>query len=134
MSIIVFRIPRFLAISQERVTLLKIDLTEVPHTGPRTFLNFLLALDLDVLDAHIAILGVPFGMPYCPSEMTNDQSRAPDAIRQLSKFAYDVTNNFDWDSRLKRSSKESTSVFCLLKRPHLKTNGASDEDLQLIER
>lgn len=72
-------------------------LTESPRGPLRTFLNFPLALDLDALNAHIAILGIPYGMPYNASEMANDQSRAPDAIRQLSEFAHDVGNNFDWD-------------------------------------
>ena len=36
-----------------------------PPSGPvRTFLDFPFAGDLDALEADIAILGVPFGMPY----------------------------------------------------------------------
>ena len=68
-----------------------------PGTPPATFLNFPLSRDLDCLDTHIAILGIPFGMPYRPSEMANDQSRAPDAIRQFSRFANETRIHYDWD-------------------------------------
>ncbi len=74
-------------------------LTQPPGTTPGTFLNFPLASDLDNLDADIAILGVPFGMPYEPSAMANDQSRTPDALRQSAKpfdIAY-IRDHFDWD-------------------------------------
>lgn len=73
------------------------QLTEPPGTLPRTFLDFPLAEDLDTLNADIAILGIPFGMPYQASSTPNEQSRAPDAIRQAS-FDIDYTrNHYDWD-------------------------------------
>lgn len=72
-------------------------LTKAPSGPPRTFLDFPLALDLDALDANIAILGIPYGLPYRPSEMANDQSRAPDAIRQSSAMADYTRNHYDWD-------------------------------------
>jgi len=74
-------------------------LTEPPGATPRTFLDFPLQTNLDDLNAHIAILGIPFGMPYHPSAMANDQSLAPDALRQASSMediAY-TKNHFDWD-------------------------------------
>jgi len=74
-------------------------LTAVPGTTPGTFLDFPLETDLDSLDADIAVLGIPFGMPYQSSAMANDQSRAPDAIRQTTGYldiAY-TRNHFDWD-------------------------------------
>ncbi len=74
-----------------------IGLTKAPGGPPRTFLDFPLALDLESLEADIAILGIPYGMPYVPSEMANDQSRAPDAIRQASDWTEAVRNHFDWD-------------------------------------
>jgi len=49
--------------------------------------------------ADIAILGIPFGNPYAVSEMANDQSRAPDAIRQflsMSDIKYS-RNHYDFD-------------------------------------
>lgn len=74
-------------------------LIEPPDATPGTFLDFPLVTNLDSLEADIAILGIPFGMPYESSAMANDQSRAPDAIRQatsLSDIAY-TKNHFDWD-------------------------------------
>ncbi len=73
------------------------NLTEAPGGPPGTFLNFPLALDLAALEADIAILGIPYGMPYRPAEMANDQSRAPDAIRQASDSPYYTTDHYDWD-------------------------------------
>ena len=72
-------------------------LTAAPGTPPSTFLEYPLALDLDNLAADIAILGIPFGMPYAPNEMANDQSRAPDAFRLCSPEADLTKNHFDWD-------------------------------------
>ena len=72
-------------------------LTAAPGAPPRTFLGFPLALDLDALDAAIAILGIPYGMPYTPGEMANDQSCAPDAIRRASEQPRYARECFDWD-------------------------------------
>ena len=72
-------------------------LTELPGMSPRTFLDFPFAGDLDNLNADIAILGIPFGMPYHAAAMANDQSRAPDAIRQASAHAEYTRANYDWD-------------------------------------
>lgn len=63
---------------------MKNSLTQKPTGAPTTFLNFPFEANLDELSADIAVLGVPFGMPYTVEEMANDQSRAPDAIRQVS--------------------------------------------------
>ena len=60
------------------------EFTAAPGTTPGTFLDFPLETNLDSLEADIAVLGVPFGMPYESSAMANDQSRAPDAIRQTT--------------------------------------------------
>ncbi len=73
------------------------SLTQAPGGPPRSFLDFPLVLDLDALAADIAILGIPFGVPYRPAEMANDQSLAPDAIRQASAFPAYTRNHFDWD-------------------------------------
>ncbi|MEM1286228.1 MAG: agmatinase [Pseudomonadota bacterium] len=75
------------------------NLTEKPRAIPATFLNFPFQGDLDELDADVAILGIPFGMPYTPSAMANEQSRAPDALRQASddtEIAYTL-NHHDFD-------------------------------------
>lgn len=72
-------------------------LTQAPGKPCATFLDFPLALDLDKLDADIAILGIPFGMPYSPPEQANDQSRAPDALRQVAADVSYTLNHYDWD-------------------------------------
>ncbi len=72
-------------------------LLEAPGGSSQTFLDFPLTLDLDALNAHIAFLGIPYGMPYVPSEMANDQCRAPDALRRASDQTYCARNCYDWD-------------------------------------
>jgi agmatinase len=72
-------------------------LTERPGLVPQTFLDFPYTDDLDGLHADIAILGIPFGMPYQAAAMANDQSRAPDAIRQASLDIDYTLNHYDWD-------------------------------------
>ncbi|MEE9416112.1 MAG: agmatinase [Acidimicrobiales bacterium] len=72
-------------------------LTEPPTHGPQTFLDFPLVTDLDHLAADICILGIPFGKPYQPTEMANDQSRAPDAIRQSGKYGEASVLHYDFD-------------------------------------
>ncbi len=76
-------------------------LIESPSVSPCTFLDFPLVSDLDNFQADIAIFGIPFGMPYAPDSMANDQSRAPDAIRQFTNKSdiYYSVNHFDWDLR-----------------------------------
>ena len=73
------------------------ELTTAPVGSPSTFLNFPLALDLDALAADIAILGIPYGLPYHVNERANDQSLAPDALRQASVDVDYTVNHFDWD-------------------------------------
>ena len=79
----------------------RIPLTELPKGIAKGFLGFPLNLDLENLDAQIAILGVPYGLPYYPNELANDQSTAPDLLRQNAQDAsWDeprTTNHFDWD-------------------------------------
>lgn len=77
------------------------SLVESPKLSPCTFLDFPLVTDLDNFQADIAILGIPFGMPYSPDSMANDQSRAPDAIRQFSNQLdiFYTVNHYDWDLR-----------------------------------
>ena len=51
-------------------------LTVPPRSVFTTFMNFPLATDLDRLDAHVAIIGMPYGDPYSIDEVTNDQTNA----------------------------------------------------------
>ncbi|MBT3624183.1 MAG: arginase [Gammaproteobacteria bacterium] len=74
-------------------------LTSRPGNHGRTFLNFPFTSDLDELEADFALLGIPCGMPYEPLSIANDQSTAPDIIRNAPTMA-DIEytkNHFDWD-------------------------------------
>ncbi len=54
---------------------------------------------INAFDGDIAILGIPYGLPYETHAMANDQSKAPDAIRQFtnqSDILY-TRNHYDWD-------------------------------------
>ena len=72
-------------------------LTERPAGPCAAFLNFPLALDLDNLDADIAILGIPYGLPYAPYEPANDQSKAPNALRHAAHDPSYTRDHYDWD-------------------------------------
>lgn len=73
--------------------------TQAPTATPQTFLNFPLVNNIDNLSADIAILGVPFGMPYSVEGQANDQSNAPDHIRNWSTLSeIEMTlNHYDFD-------------------------------------
>lgn len=74
-------------------------LVERPSRVPSTFLYFPFEDDLDNLDADIAVLGIPFGMPYSPDGLANDQSLAPDALRQtpIESDVFYSLNHYDFD-------------------------------------
>ncbi|MDH5176234.1 MAG: agmatinase [Gammaproteobacteria bacterium] len=74
-------------------------LLDPPADMPRGFLDFPVAGSLENLNADVAVLGVPFGMPYDVASMANEQSRAPDALRRATSAA-DIRytrQHFDWD-------------------------------------
>jgi agmatinase len=72
-------------------------LTVAPRAVTQTFCQFPLALDLDALDAHVAILGLPYGDPYSIDEVTNDQTNAPTAVRRASDKAWEGLGQWDFD-------------------------------------
>jgi agmatinase len=72
-------------------------LTVAPRQGFKSFLDFPLALDLDTLDAQVAILGIPYGDPYSIDEVTNDQTNAPTAVRQASDRISEGPERWDFD-------------------------------------
>ena len=72
-------------------------LTVPPRQGFKSFLDVPLALDLDKLDAHVAILGIPYGDPYSIDEVTNDQTNAPTAVRQASDVISTGPDQWDFD-------------------------------------
>lgn len=74
-----------------------LPLTTRPEAGYETFLFSDLALNLDALKADIAFLGIPHGSPYDMRFVNNDQSRAPDAIRQVSERAVRALEHYDFD-------------------------------------
>ena len=72
-------------------------LTQPPKQAQRTFLYAPLATDLDALEADVAILGIPYGDPYSIDEVTNDQTRAPDAIRAATERFCRAVDRWDFD-------------------------------------
>ena len=78
---------------------MKTNLIGPPTLQPHSFLGFPMIDSIDEFDGHIAILGIPYGMPYDTHAMANDQSRAPDAIRQFTNQAdiHYSRNHYDWD-------------------------------------
>jgi arginase family enzyme len=72
-------------------------LTVEPRKVRQSFMDFDIALDLDHLDADIAILGLPYGDPYNMDEVTNDQTNAPTAIRRASRRVSDRLERWDFD-------------------------------------
>lgn len=71
--------------------------TQPPRFDVPTFLNFPLCYDFSGLDAHFAILGVPFGLPYAPGGSPNDQANAPAAIRRESARLSLGLDRWDFD-------------------------------------
>jgi agmatinase len=70
-------------------------LTVAPRGEGITFMGFAHASDLDRLDAHVAIIGMPYGDPYSIDEVDNDQTNGPAAVRRASRR---ISQNLDrWD-------------------------------------
>jgi agmatinase len=72
-------------------------LTTAPRSDAQSFLGFPIALDLDRLDAHIAILGSPYGEAYSIDEISNDQTNAPTAVRRYAERALRNLERWDFD-------------------------------------
>lgn len=72
-------------------------LTEAPRAAPRTFLDLPFAGDLDRLEADVAVLGIPHGLPYWTEDLGNDQSRAPDALRAAGQLTEMTLTHWDFD-------------------------------------
>jgi len=71
--------------------------TVAPRTGHPTLLYSELDLDIDNLKADIAVLGMPYGSPYDPSDFGNDQTNAPSAIRQATDRVARRPDHYDFD-------------------------------------
>lgn len=76
---------------------MSLPLTVAPQTNHKSLLFSELALDLDNLSAHFAVLGMPYGAAYTPQDYNNDQVRAPTAIRQASDRVIRGPERFDFD-------------------------------------
>lgn len=72
-------------------------LTVPPRLGHQSFLYAPVVTDLDALDAHFAILGIPYGDPYSIDEVTNDQTNAPTAVRQATDRFCRSLERYDFD-------------------------------------
>lgn len=73
------------------------SLTVTPRREFQTFMDIPLQTDVESLDAHIAVIGLPYGAPYTIDEATNDQTNAPTAIRRESARLSIGPNRFDYD-------------------------------------
>lgn len=70
---------------------------QAPRRIYQTFMDFPLCADVDALDAHVAVLGIPYGDPYDIDEVTNDQTNAPTAIRRESQDILMGLDHYDFD-------------------------------------
>jgi agmatinase len=74
------------------------QLNPVP-IGRATFLDVPRCTDLDHLDAHIAVIGVPFGVPYDIRRLSVSVT-APQAIREASlRFSPRYLSHYDFEFR-----------------------------------
>lgn len=73
------------------------NLTHKPLRNHETFLYSELVTNFDDIKADIAILGMPFGSAYSPHSFTNDQSRAPQILRNLSDRIVRHPDHYDFD-------------------------------------
>lgn len=72
-------------------------LTIRPEAGFDSFLYSKVETDLDKLAADIAFLGIPHGSPYAMRHVNNEQSRTPDAIRQVTERTVRALEHYDFD-------------------------------------
>lgn len=73
------------------------QLTQPPGNNGKTFLDLPFHADPATLDAHVAIIGIPHGMPYGPPGRANDQSNAPSAVRAVSDLISEPLDHWDFD-------------------------------------
>ena len=72
-------------------------LTVPPRTGHKTLLYSDLVTNFENLVADIAVLGMPFGSAYGPHAYSNDQSHAPQAIRDVTDRLVRDPKHYDFD-------------------------------------
>jgi agmatinase len=72
-------------------------LTGAPRREFQSFHDFPICLDLDALDADIAIIGIPYGAAYSMDEVSNDQTNAPTHIRRYCERSLRGLDRYDFD-------------------------------------
>jgi len=94
---------------------MSVKLTEIPGTLKKGLLGVPFCKNLDELEANIAILGIPYGLPYYPNEFANDQSLTPDLLRQNAQDGAwhepRTINHFDWDLGGNLLDNQNISIF-----------------------
>ena len=87
-------------------------LTVKPRTGHKSLLYSELVTELDGLVADIAVLGMPFGSPYSPRSYTNDQTNAPQVIRDVTDRIVRAPEHYDFDMEEKTFALLISGTFC----------------------
>ena len=72
-------------------------LTVAPRREFQSFHDLPIVTDLDNIDAHVAILGLPYGSPYTMDDVTNDQTNAPTHVRRYCERALRGLKRWDFD-------------------------------------
>lgn len=72
-------------------------LTVAPRREFQSFHDLPIVLDLDSIEADVAILGLPYGAPYSMDDVTNDQTNAPTHVRRLCDRALRGLDRWDFD-------------------------------------
>jgi len=72
-------------------------LTAAPRREFQSFHDFPICLDLDRLEADVAIIGIPYGAAYTVDEVSNDQTNAPTHIRRSCERALRGLDRFDFE-------------------------------------
>ena len=73
------------------------NLTVAPRREFQSFHDLPIVLDLDSIDADVAILGIPYGAPYSMDDVTNDQTNAPTHVRRYCERALRGIERWDFD-------------------------------------
>ncbi|MBB4003652.1 MAG: agmatinase [Aurantimonas endophytica] len=74
-----------------------LPLTVPPSKTHETLLFAPFSDDLDGLDADIVFIGMPYGNAYEPHAVSNDQIKAPDAVRRVTDRVTRGLERYDYD-------------------------------------
>jgi agmatinase len=72
-------------------------ITAAPRREFQSFHDFPICLNLDALDANVAILGIPYGAAYSVEEISNDQINGPTHVRRYCERALRGLDRWDFD-------------------------------------